>query len=213
MPCNCCTITDHTFGEADARASLKRYRKRGPEAQTRKLLAAVRSQGLKDAALIDVGGGIGAIYEELLGDTVAQATHVDASSAYLHAAHQEASQRGNAERVRFVHADFTDVASELPPADIVTLDRVVCCYPDFHALLSAAAGRAQRLLAISYPREVWYVRAVAAVMDGFQALRRDPFRVFVHPVAEMDAVLRASGLKPLSRQRVAVWEIALYSRS
>ncbi len=213
MPCNCCQITDNTFSEADARAGLKRYRKRGPEAQTRRLLSAVRSCGLKDAALIDVGGGVGAIYEELLGETVSRATHVDASSAYLHVAEEEAAQRGNASRVRFVHADFTDVAPELPPADLVTLDRVVCCYPDFHALLGAAAGRSQRVLAMTYPREVWYVRAVIAVMDFLQSLRRDPVRVFVHPVAEMDAVLQAKGLKRLSLQRLAIWEIALYVRS
>jgi hypothetical protein len=213
MPCNCCQITDHTFGEDDARASLKRYRKRGPEAQTRRLLAAIRAQGLKDAALIDVGGGVGAIYEELLGDVVARATHVDASSAYLRAAEQEAAQRGNAQRVRFVHADFTDVAAELPPADIVSLDRVVCCYPDFRSLLSAAAGRAERVLALSYPREVWYVRGVARLMDLVQALRRDPFRVFVHPISRMDALLQAHGFKRVSRQRLAVWEIALYTRS
>ncbi len=213
MPCNCCEITDHTFGDEDARASLKRYRKRGPQAQTRKLLEAVRSRGLKDASLIDVGGGIGTIYEELLPDTVSSATHVDASSAYLRVAEDEAGRRGNAERVRFVHADFTDVASELPRADIVTLDRVVCCYPDFHSLLEAAAGRAGRVLAMSYPRDVWFARAAVGLLDLVQAMRRDPFRVFVHPVTEMDRVLQAGGLRLASRQRLAFWEIALYQRS
>ncbi len=212
MPCNCCQMTDQTFGEKDARASLQSYRKHGPGTQTRKLLAEIRSQGLKDAALIDVGGGVGAIYEELLGETVAHATHVDASSAYLRAAEEEAARRGNAARVRFLHADFTDVASGLPPADIVTLDRVVCCYPDFASLLTAAAGRAQRVLALSYPREAWYVRAVVRLMDLFQALRREPFRVFVHPVAKMDAVLEANGLKRISRQHMAIWEVSLYTR-
>src|SRR5512146_637857 len=126
MPCNCCQITDQTFGDAEARSSLRRYRKRGPAGQTRELLAAVRTRGLKDASLIDIGGGVGAIHEELLVDTAADATHVDASGAYLRAAQEEAARRGNSGRVRFVQADFTDVAAELPAADIVTLDRVVC---------------------------------------------------------------------------------------
>ncbi len=212
MPCNCCQITDDIFDDHDARASLERYRKRGPEAQTRKLLGAVRSCGLKDASLIDVGGGVGTIYEELLDDTVSSATHVDASSAYLRAAQDEAGRRGNAERVRFVHADFTDVAPGLQQADIVTMDRVVCCYPDFRSLLTAAAGRSGRVLAMSYPREVWYMRAAIACIDFLQALRRNPFRVFVHPITEMDAILRANGLKRVSLQRSTVWEIALYTR-
>jgi magnesium-protoporphyrin O-methyltransferase len=213
MPCNCCEITDHTFGEADAQAGLDRYRRRGPAAQTREILKAVRSRGLKDATLLDIGGGIGAIHHELLQDAAIKATHVDASSAYLKAAEEEASRRGHASRVRFMQADFTDVASDLPPADIVTLDRVVCCYRDFRSLLMAAAGRTRRLLAISYPREIWYVQAVTSLMDLVQSLRRDPFRVFVHPIAEMDSLLTANGMRRVSLKRLWVWEIALYSRA
>src|SRR5512140_1015771 len=117
MPCDCCQITDHAFGESEARSSLKRYRKKGPPGQTREILSAVRSYQLKDAVLLDIGGGIGAIHHELLGETAARATHVDASAAYLRAAEQETARRGNSSRVRFVQADFTDVAAELPQAD------------------------------------------------------------------------------------------------
>ncbi len=212
MPCNCCQITDHTFGEADARSGLRRYRKRGPAAQTRLMLDAIRSVGLKDASLLDIGGGVGAIHHELLPDTAVHATHIDASQAYLQAAEQEASRRGHSGSVDFVHADFTDVAARLPPADIVTLDRVVCCYPDFRSLLNAAAGRSTRLLVMSYPRETWYMRLVINTIDVLQSLRRDPFRVFVHPVAEMDSLLNADGFRRVSLKSLFVWEVAMYTR-
>ena len=213
MPCNCCEITDNTFGEDDARSGLRRYQRRGPTGQTLELLRAVRSRGLKDATLLDIGGGIGAIHHELLDDSATHATHVDASGAYLKVAEAEAARRGHSQRVNFIQADFTDVASDLPPADIVTLDRVVCCYPDFRALLTAAAGRSTRLLAMTYPRERWYIRAVINFMDMIQALRRDPFRVFVHPVAQMDAVLNGAGMQRVSLKRLFVWEVALYERA
>lgn len=213
MPCNCCQITDKTFGEADARAGMRRYHRKGPAAQTRELLRAVRSQGLQGATLLDVGGGIGAIHHELLDESVREATHVDASSAYLRAAEEEAARRGHSDRVKFIRADFTDVASDLPATDIVTLDRVVCCYPDFRALLTAAAGRSRKLLAMTYPRETWYTRVVIGAMDLVQALRRDPFRVFIHPVSQMDAVLNGAGLRRVSLKRLFVWEVALYDRA
>ena len=168
MPCNCCQMTDNTFGEGDARSGLRQYQRRGPTGQTRELLKAVRTRDLRGATLLDIGGGIGAIHHELLENGVTRATHVDASSAYLHAAEGEAARRGHAGRVQFIQADFTDVASNLPPADIVTLDRVVCCYPDFRSLLTAAASRSQQILALTYPRETWYVRLVISVMDGFR---------------------------------------------
>ncbi len=212
MPCNCCQITDKIFDENDARAGLRRYRRHGPAEQTRELLKAVRSRDLHGATLLDIGGGIGVIHHELLENNVAQATHVDTSSAYLHAAESEAARRGHVERVKFIQADFTDVASGLPPADIVTLDRVVCCYPDFRALLTAAASRCNEVLAMTYPREKWYTRLAIRLVDGIQSLRRDPFRVFVHPVAQMDAMLAGAGMHRVSLKKLFVWEIALYAR-
>jgi SAM-dependent methyltransferase len=212
MPCNCCEITDSAFTKEEARADLQNYRRSGPSKQTKLILEAIRSLGLKNAQLLDIGGGIGAIHHELLGDVAREATHVDASSAYLKEAKQEAARRGHSERIHFIHADFTDVASDLPKADIVTLDRVVCCYPDFRRLLKAAAEHSQRALALTYPRETWFLQIGLKMVNFFQRLRKDPFRVFLHPIAEMDALLRKEGFERVSLRRLFVWEMALYQR-
>lgn len=213
MPCNCCEITDNAFGEAEAKANLKMYRRKGPAKQTRLILEAIRSLRMKGAALLDIGGGVGAIHHELLKDVAREATHVDASSAYLKEAKEETARRGNTERVKFIHADFTDVASELPQADIVTLDRVVCCYPDFRGLLKAAAEHSRSALVLTYPRETWYMRIGFIVMNFFQRLMKDPFRVFLHPVSEMESLLKKEGFVKTSVQRLFIWEMALYQRS
>jgi magnesium-protoporphyrin O-methyltransferase len=213
MPCNCCEITDNAFTEVEAKSQLRDYRRKGPPKQTKLLLDAIRSLNLKKADLIDIGGGIGTIHHELLKDVASQATHVDASSAYLKLAKEEVTRRGHTNRVHFVHADFTDVANELPPADIVTLDRVVCCYPDFRKLLKTAADHSRKALALTYPRETWYMRIGLKVINFFQGLRRDPFRVFLHPVSEMSSLLQREGFKQVSMQRLSVWEIALYQRT
>ena len=212
MPCNCCEVTDRAFSESEAKAELRNYRRRGPMNQTKLILAAIRSLRLKEANLLDIGGGIGAIHHELLRDVARQATHVDASSAYLRQAKQESARRGNSESVEFVHADFTDIADQLPKADIVTLDRVVCCYPDFRRLLTAAAEHSQKVLALTYPRETWYMRFALQVANFFQRLRRDPFRVFLHPIAEMDKLLERQGFRRVSLRRLFVWEMALYQK-
>ena len=59
----------------------------------------------------------------------AEGTSADASPAYLAAARTEAESRSYANRMRYVDGDFVEPAGELDAADIVTLDRVVCCYP------------------------------------------------------------------------------------
>jgi 2-polyprenyl-3-methyl-5-hydroxy-6-metoxy-1,4-benzoquinol methylase len=212
MPCNCCEITDNAFSEAEASSEIRAYRRKGPANQTRLILAAIRSLNQRNVELLDIGGGVGAIYHELLKDIAIKATHVDASSAYLKEAKQEAARRGNSDRVHFIHADFTDVANELPNADIVTLDRVVCCYPDFRGLLSAAAEHSKSAIALTYPREVWYLQAGFKILNFFQNLGKDPFRIFIHPVGEMETLLREKGFERVSLRRLFVWEMALYTR-
>jgi SAM-dependent methyltransferase len=213
MPCNCCEITDSAFSEKEAKLQLRAYRRRGPAKQTQFILDAIRSLQLKNPDLLDIGGGVGAIHHELLEDVASTATHVDASSAYLKEAKSETARLGHTERVKFIHADFTDVESDLPKADVVTLDRVVCCYPDFRRLLGAAARHSQHALALTYPREAWYLRMAWPLMNFFQRIRRDPFRVFLHPISEMDLLLRKEGFRRVTLRRLFVWEMALYQRA
>jgi len=212
MPCNCCQMENDTFGEDRAKADMKDYRKHGAAKHTKLIIEAVRSLGLKNAALLDIGGGIGAIHHDLLTDTAQQATHVDASSAYLKFATAEAQRLGHESQVKFIHADFTDVAEELPQVDVVTLDRVVCCYPNFRALLKAAAGKSRKAIVLTYPRDEWWTRVVVRMGNFFQQIRKDPFRVFVHPVTEMEALLNGEGLKRISTRKLFVWEMSLYQR-
>jgi magnesium-protoporphyrin O-methyltransferase len=213
MPSNCCEITDSVFSEEEAKSELRNYRRKGPAKTTQLILDAIRSLDLKNADLLDIGGGIGVIHHELLRDVARIATHVDASSAYLNEAKKETGRRGHDERVTFMHADFTDVAETLPSTDIVTLDRVVCCYPNFRDLLNAAAANSKRALALSYPREVWYMRIFLKVTNLFQKLRRDPFRVFLHPVSEMDLLIKQAGFERNTLRKLFGWEVALYQRS
>lgn len=212
MPCTCCEITNNIFDEKSAKADIKEYRKRGPAKQTKLILEAVRSLGLKDIQLLDIGGGVGTIHHELLKDVAREATHVDASSAYLKEAKDESEKQGNSERVKFVHADFTDVASELPQVDVVTLDRVVCCYPNFRSLLENASEHSRKVIALTYPREMWHVRIMMGIINFMQKLRRDPFRVFIHPIQEIDNLLVTQGFQRVAGNKLFVWEMALYQK-
>jgi magnesium-protoporphyrin O-methyltransferase len=210
MSGNCCEITDSAFSEAEARSERKSYLKNGPAKQTQLILEAIRALGFKNADLLDIGGGIGTIHHELLEDVADAATHVDASSAYLKEAKAEAARRGHDERVNFIHADFTDIAADLPKADIVTLDRVVCCYPDFTGLLKAAADHSRAALALTYPRETWYTIGIES--DQFlPAIEERSFAL--HPITDMDALIKKEGFERVSLRRLFVWEMALYRRT
>jgi magnesium-protoporphyrin O-methyltransferase len=55
---------------------------------------------------------------------------------------QLAEAAGLSDRVTRRLVDIAATPEAVEPADIVILHRVVCCYPDYERLLSAAAGHA-----------------------------------------------------------------------
>lgn len=141
-----------------------------------------------------------------------RAVAVDASSAYNAVAQQEAERLGLEGVVRFIHADFVSVAPELPPATVVTLDRVVCCYPSYEPLLNAALRHADACLALSYPRDVWHVRAAITLENAQRRLKKNTFRTFVHPARRMQDVIRSAGFELSTRRETWMWSVDVYMR-
>jgi tRNA1(Val) A37 N6-methylase TrmN6 len=213
----CCSAfecsADHQFNEKKATEELKRYRTKGPGPTTRLLQQGLEHAGTLKGTLLDIGSGIGSLTFGLLERGVTYAVAVDASSAYNAVARQEAARLGRADAVRFVHADFVSVASELPAAILVTLDRVVCCYPSYEALLNAAVRHAEQSFALSYPRDTWYVRFAVMLENAQRRLRKNPFRTFVHPAARMERLIRSAGFELSTRQETWMWSVDVYTRT
>lgn len=136
---SCCQsqAADAVFDERMAQRDLQQYRKKGPARTTRILLDALTAEGVEGATLLDIGGGIGAIPNALLEAGVTEAVAVDASSAYSEVARKEAVRRGRDELISYHHGDFVEFAQRIEPAEVVTLDRVICCYDDMEALVGA----------------------------------------------------------------------------
>lgn len=212
--CEHCTDAESVlFTEGAARRELRGYRRKGPAAVTRQLLAALREQGDPEGMLLDIGGGIGALQHELLGTGMARAIHVDASRAYLDASAAEAERRGHRDRVEYRHGDFVDMADSVPDADVVTLDRVVCCYPDMPALVRASARRARHVYALSFPRVHWFTRLGVKLANAWFRLRGSSFRTYLHPPAAIEAEIERQGLRKTAARHTILWHAAVFRRS
>jgi magnesium-protoporphyrin O-methyltransferase len=210
MPCCAREEIGIQFDAGTAAGDLKRFRRRGSIRSTRFLIDDLLTAGVAGASLLDIGGGIGAIHHALLEAGAEQATHVDLSPDYIAAAREEAERRGHSDRVRFALGDFITVVADLPDADVVTLDRVICCYPDMDLLVGRAADKALKILGAVYPRDVWWVRLGVGLGNLIRRLRRTSFRVFVYRPASIDNVLRRHGFERRSCRRTLLWEVVTY---
>ena len=206
----CCDARgcDEFFGSRFARRMAARYRKRGLDKTARRMVGFLEAKGIADATVLEVGGGIGEIEIELLKRGALRTINLELSPAYDAEAHRllaEAGLEGRAER------RLHDIAVDpegVQPADIVVLHRVVCCYPDYERLLTAAAGRARRLLVFSYPRRNAVSRAFIGLQNACFRITRKQFRTFAHPPAEMLAVLEAGGLDATFAHHGLAWQVA-----
>lgn len=215
MSCPQCRGIAEQFDTRAARRQLRKLRRRGPDRSTRMLIEGVRDAlGVtrERAVLLDVGSGVGAIPEALLSGPVERAIYVDASPGSAAVAREEAERTGRAARIEFLQGDFIELAVEIPPADVVTLDRVICCYPDMPRLAALSAARAKAVFGAVFPRDTWWTRLGILVVNWVLRAQRSDFRVFLHPPAAIDGVLRGAGFGAPRLRFTTFWIVAIYRR-
>jgi SAM-dependent methyltransferase len=196
-----------------AATELEQLRRSGPRRTTQELIAAVVAEGVKDASVIDIGAGVGAVHTALLDAGALTAIDVDASRDFLAAARDEAERRKLGDRVEYRYGDVVELAPDLPAADIVTLDSVICCYPSLPALLNAALAPNPRLVGLTYPRDVWWMIAWMHAFNFAHALRRSRARYFIYHRADIQALMAARGYQEAYDGGSSGWRVVLFRRA
>jgi magnesium-protoporphyrin O-methyltransferase len=174
----------------------------------------MRERGAADFTHLDIGGGVGVLQHELARDGAVQTTAVDASRPYLELLRRAAAERGYEARQRRIEGDFTQVADSVEPATVVTLDKVICCYPDMVTLVRASARKATALYGIVVPRDTAWVRASVGLINWI--LRRVlhwQFRAFAHSHRAIDRLCAEEGLSLHWDDPGLLWCVRLYRRA
>jgi hypothetical protein len=196
-----------------ARRSLERFRKKGLGKLERQMVESASAGGLDGERVLDIGGGIGELQIELLERGAGEGEVVELVPAWEPYARQLAQERGLEERTTFRIADVLDDPQAVEPADVVVLNRVVCCSPDGVALTGRAAALARRSFVLSFPRSALWVRVGLRLVNAMVRIRGGSFRVFVHPPAALAAAAEAEGLHASGGARGLVWQFAAYTRA
>lgn len=211
----CCRPGDYdkVFDEKNARSKARTYARKGVTGDTRRIVDLVRGRLSPGYTVLEVGGGIGEIQLELLREGAARVLNVELATQYETVASELISERGLGDRVERRLGDFVREAGAIPAADVVVMNRVVCCYPDADALISAAADHARRLLVLTFPVERWWVRVALAAGNALMKIRRSTFRAYVHTTRAVLSAAQRRGMRPVEHRRGLIWQLIALERT
>lgn len=201
------------FGARFARRLASRYRKRGPDKTATLMASYLADRGVDDASVLEIGGGVGDLQLALLRHGAARTTNLELSDAYDEEAHALARAEGVGDRITRRRLDIAATPDAVAVHDVVVLHRVVCCYPDYERLLTAAADHASRMLVFSHPPRNRVVRMLTALENTWLRLTRKSFRTFAHPPEAMVAVAEARGLRTDYTHHGMAWHVVGLVRS
>ena len=212
---DCCTPKGYrwVFSERSAQMEARRYRRRGLDATSRRIVDFLKKQGVEGRTLLEIGGGIGAIQIELLKAGAARATSIELTPTYEEVANQLLSEAGLSDRVERRVMDFAQAPDQVEGADVVVMNWVLCCYHDMPRLAGAAADHAQQTLVMTFPRRAVWIRAGLGIGNGLLWLTRRHFHLFVHRPSEIMATSQAHGLRPVLNQTGLLWTLAALTRA
>jgi magnesium-protoporphyrin O-methyltransferase len=201
------------FSERSARSEARRYRRKGLDSTSRRIVDFLKSQGVEGRTVLEVGGGIGAIQIELLKAGAARAVSIELTPTYEEVAGRLLSDAGLSDRVERKVMDFAQTADQVEAADLVIMNRVICCYRDMPRLAGAAADHTRQLLVMSYPAGAWWMRVGLAFGNFLLWLLRREFHIFVHPPKDIIATTKRRGLEPILDQKGVVWTVSALRRA
>jgi magnesium-protoporphyrin O-methyltransferase len=191
---------------------VRRYEQDGLDDTGARMVAFLREHGVEGGTVLEIGGGVGALQLELLAAGAERTTNLELSPEYEESAQALLRERGLEDRVDRRVGDVVAEPALAGPADAVLMHRVVCCYPDYDALVGAAAERTRRYLVMSFPRDRALFRAGARVLNLWFRLRRWEYRTFIHPPAAILAAAERRGLRLAAESRGGIWQVAALER-
>lgn len=210
---SCCSAqgADKFFSRV-ARRYAKKFRRRGLDRASTLLVHGLQGLGMKSALVLDVGCGIGGVHLTLLKNGAASAQGVEVSEGMISAALDLADEMGLRDRVSYVRGDFADSNGRILTADITVLDKVVCCYPFPHKLISKAAEKTRALCAISYPRNSFLGRTAFKCSSWIGEALHWSFHPYYHDTSLIDAAIRECGFEEMFSATTIIWQVKIYRR-
>jgi magnesium-protoporphyrin O-methyltransferase len=188
------------------------FRMKGLDKPSRLLSDALCRIGVQSRSLLDIGCGVGGLHLSLLEAGAGNAQGVEISEGMLAEARALAAERGLSDRVSYHTGDFVSTNDAIGMADIVILDKVVCCYPDARELIANSAQKARELYAVSYPRDSFLARLLFKPYSRIGELLHWPFHPYYHDADRIDSTIVECGYQEAYSDNTIIWQVKIFRR-
>jgi 2-polyprenyl-3-methyl-5-hydroxy-6-metoxy-1,4-benzoquinol methylase len=212
MTCKHCCDADQFFDLKGAKKEIKKYKRRGTKSATKRLISYLNGFDVKGKTLLDIGGGIGALQWNHLKEGGKSTTDIDASSGYLEIAKGYAMENSWHEKSNFMQGDFYGDIDQISKHDIVTLDKVICCYPDFKVLLQKSMDHCHEILALSFPIGGPVSKSLSFFAKLWLKLKGSTFHPYIHDHREVEALITSGGFELVRSGISFPWRVRLYQK-
>ena len=214
---NCCCAPPPTQGTNDffsqrAAKFLRKFRKKGLDKETRLLEQGILGGAIAGASILEIGCGVGGLHMRLLQQGAATATGIDIAAGMIDGARQLSAELGLDHRVQYSIGDFAAQPEPFEKADIVIMDKVVCCYEQIDLLMRESLIRASTTYAIVFPRDTPLSRIGFQMFIAALRIIRLRFHPFWHDWEKMNGTIIASGFEEQYSASTLLWTARVYRR-
>lgn len=179
------------------------------------LVSGLQEIGLEGRSILEVGSGPGDLTRLLVQLGAARARGIDLAAQTVEEARKRAAEEHLADKIEYIVGNGANQA--LDPHDIVVLDKVICCYPDWRELVGNTSSAARHGYGFVIPRSqgpsAFIVRAFIAILGFTLKLRRCGFKPYVHDYSQIDSHLRQRGFTRRQLYLGPIWMTAVYTRT
>jgi SAM-dependent methyltransferase len=199
--------------DEDACDYCGRYKRAGLSKSSKILLDLILNSDIHGKSIADLGCGTGGFAVQLLKEGANTAVGFDLSPKMIESAKSLATENGFGDKAKFQLGNAA--TAEVPSSDIVIMDKVLCCFSDWRLLLDNAIGASRRIIGFIVPRDQGIAKIPfhigVRIVNYFQK-RKGNILFYLHPLGQVDQVLRDSGFVRQEKKPSRVWLVFLYAR-
>jgi magnesium-protoporphyrin O-methyltransferase len=191
------------------------YKSDGLAESSQLLLDFLKNQGLDGKHLVELGCGPGGFSIECLKHGAASSIGIDLSPEMVKVANDLATSLNLQTRAKFQVGNAA--TTDIPRADIVVMDKMLCCFPDSTSIFENVISAAGEIIGFIVPRDQGLfkipLRIAVYLKNAYEKLRnRNLGWMYLHSLSRIDQTLKNAGFNYCQKQVSGFWIIFSYSK-